>query len=172
MKFTDEERRRMLEEVLVEGQKIQKVSDKYQIKYQQLYLLVQRARQNGIDSVLHQNTVKHYSAEFKLEVVRHVLDGTSQAKTAVLYNVHQSVVGLWCMKYAEKGIEGLSDTRRPKLLKEDRPEADSPKRKKRVHTEREYQELEKRLRHAEMENEFLKKLDALVLERIERERRK
>ena len=57
-------------------------------------------------------------------------------------------------------------------MKDDRPETEKPKRKNKFHTEKEYQELERRLRHAEMENEFLKKLDALVQERIERERRK
>ena len=172
MKFTDEDRRRMLEEVLVEGQSLQKVSDKYQINYKRLHILVQRARRNGIDSVLHKNTVRKYSPEFKLEVVKHVLNGTSKNKTAILFNLSQTIVSYWCLRYAEKGAEGLSNDRRLKMLKEDRPEADSPKRKKKTHTEKEYQELEKRLRHAEMENEFLKKLDALVQERIERERRK
>lgn len=33
-------------------------------------------------------------------------------------------------------------------------------------------ELKKKLRHLEMENEFLKKLDALVRERIERENKR
>lgn len=172
MKFTDEEKRRMLEEVLEEGQSLQKVSDKYQINYKRLHFFVQRAKRNGIDSVLHKNTARKYSPEFKFEVVKHVLDGDSQNKTAILYNLSQPIVSYWCLKYAEKGVEGLSDARRQKMLKDDRPEADSPKSMKRTHTEKEYQELEKRLRRAEMENEFLKKLDALVQERIERERRK
>ena len=58
------------------------------------------------------------------------------------------------------------------MLVDDRPKTDSPKIKRKAHTEKEYQELEKRLKRAEMEIEFLKKLDALVQERIEREKRK
>jgi len=162
----------MLEEVLLEGQKIQKVSDKYGISYHHLYNYVCRARKHGIQRVLHSELRKEYPVEFKLEVVERVRNGESQKKTAIEYNIVQPLVRAWCLKYAEKGIEGLSGARRQKMLKDDRPEADSPKSKKKMHTEKEYQELEKRLRHAEMENEFLKKLNALVQERIERERRK
>ena len=172
MKLTDEERQRMLEEVLQEGQNMKKVSCKYGISYLYLCNYVRRARTNGIQGVLHRETKKEYSLEFKLEVVKHVQKGCSQSGTAITYNVSQPLVRAWCLKYAEKGIEGLSNVRRQKMLKDGRSEADSPKRKKKFHTEKEYQELEKRLRHAEMENEFLKKLDALVQERIERERRK
>lgn len=172
MRFTDEERRRMLEEVLVEGQTIKSVSDKYKVHYKILHVLVQRAKHHGIDSILHENAVRHYSAEFKLEVVRRFLDGESKNKLAIHYNLSQSIVSYWCVKYAEKGIEGLSNVRRQRMLVDDRPRTDSPKIKRKAHTEKEYQELEKRLKRAEMEIEFLKKLDALVQERIEREKRK
>lgn len=58
-----------------------------------------------------------------------------------------------------------------RLLKEDRQESETT-REKPVHTEKEFEELQRQLRRAQMENEFLKKLDALVRERIEREGRK
>ena len=172
MRLTDEERQRMLEEVLQEGQNMKKVSCKYGISYNHLRNYVLRARKHGIQEVLHKKTKKEYPLGFKLEVVRKVQNGGSQKGTAIAYNIAQPLVRDWCLKYAEKGIEGLSNVRRQKMLKDDRPEAGSPKRKKKFHTEKEYQELERRLRYAEMENEFLKKLDALVQERIERERRK
>lgn len=162
----------MLEEVLLEDQTIRKVSDKYQVHYQYLFRLVQRAKHHGIESVLHKSQKRTYSVEFKLEVVKHVQNGNSRAKTALIYNIDKQLVRNWCLKYAEKGTKGLSNSRRRKMLREDRTEADLPISKKETHTEKDYQKLEKRLRHAEMENEFLKKLDALVRERIERERGK
>lgn len=171
MKLTNEEKQRMLEEVLLEDQTIRKVSDKYQVHYQHLFRLVQRAKHHGIESVLHKSQKRTYSVEFKLEVVKHVQNGNSRAKAALIYNIDQQLVRNWCLKYAEKGTKGLSNSRR-KMLREDRTEADLPISKKETHTEKDYQKLEKRLRHAEMENEFLKKLDALVRERIERERGK
>lgn len=171
MKFKDEEKKRMLEEVLLGNQNMRKVSRKYGISYCHLRDYVLRARKHGIQEVLHKTAKKDYSLDFKLEVVREVQNGGSQKGAAITYNISQPLVRDWCLKYAEKGIEGLHNVRRQKMLKDDRPEADSPK-KKRFHTEKEYQELEKRLRYAEMENEFLKKLNALVQERIERERRK
>lgn len=57
------------------------------------------------------------------------------------------------------------------LLEDDRQEA-AGKTGRPAHTEKEFEELQRQLRRARMENEFLKKLDALVRERIERERRK
>ena len=172
MRITDEERQRMLEEVLLEGQKIQKVSDMYGVSYHLLYDYVARAKKHGIQGVLHREIRREYPEEFKLEVVKYVENGGSQKGASRNYNISQPLVRAWCVKYAEKGIEGLSNVRRQKMLKDDRPEADLAKKKKKCHTEKEYQELEKRLKRVEMENEFLKKLDALVRERIEREKRK
>lgn len=69
----------------------------------------------------------------------------------------------------------MLNDRRGRPLKKNKPETQQSEKtgsQTRLHTEAEYRELEKRLRHAEMENEFLKKLDALVQERIERERQR
>ena len=125
MKLTNEEKQRMLEEVLLEDQTIRKVSDKYQVHYQHLFRLVQRAKHHGIESVLHKSQKRTYSVEFKLEVVKHVQNGNSRAKAALIYNIDQQLVRNWCLKYAEKGTKGLSNSRRRKMLREDRTEADS-----------------------------------------------
>ena len=171
-KFSDEEKRKIVEDLMINKKPISVVVHEYGICAESAHFLLNRARKHGIESVLHCNTRRRYSAEFRKEVVMHVINGNTLRSTAITFNLTLAIVQSWYKRYSERGIEGLSNTRRQKMLKDDRPDADSPKNKKRVHTEKEYQELEKRLRHAEMENEFLKKLNALVQERIERERRK
>lgn len=171
MKLTDEEKRQMLEEVLKEGISIATVTTRHGVSYKTFYKVVERARIHGIESVLHKNTPRSYTQDFKLKVVNAVLSGKAQARTAVEYNLTWNLVEYWCRKYAERGIGGLSDARRSRPLKEDQPEKTDRKGRP-VHTEKEYQELERKYRHARMENEFLKKLDALVRERIEREKGK
>lgn len=172
MRISDEEKRKMLEDLLINNKPVSAVVREYGICSESVHFLLGRARKHGIESTLHSSTKRRYSIEFKTKVVMHVEEGNTLRSTALTFNLTPAIVQSWYKRYSERGIEGLSNTRRQKMLKDDRPDADSPKNKKRVHTEKEYQELEKRLRHAEMENEFLKKLDALVQERIERERRK
>ena len=171
MKFSIEERRQMLDEVLIQHQHVSTVARKHGINKGRLYVLVARAKKHGSESVLPSGKNKKYPAEFKIEVVKHYKKTNSAKGTALEFNIETSLVHSWLKKYSEKGIEAFSDVKRGKLLIQDKEETKGTK-KKRVHTEKEYEELERRLRRAEMENEFLKKLDALVRERIEREKRK
>lgn len=145
MKFTEEEKQQMLEEVLKHGKTIRSVADNHGINYINFTRLFTRARLHGIENVLHRNKKRGYTVDFKLEVVRSVQNGSSKTNASNVFNISHTLEDSWCAKYVEKGIEGLSIVRRQKILKEDRPEADSPKSKKRRHTEKEYQELEKRL---------------------------
>ncbi len=77
------------------------------------------------------------------------------------YNIAQSVFYKWERILVEEGEEGLAIERRG------RPK--DPKPKKDVNKDKDLLEENKRLR---MENEYLKKLDALVREREEREKKK
>ena len=81
------------------------------------------------------------------------------------YNINShTVIPNWERKYLEEGIEGLTkDNRGRPSKKRGRP----PKLDKQV--EEDLIAENQRLR---MENEYLKKLNALVQERIERERKK
>ena len=171
MKFSDEEKREMLEEILVQHKGTGAVSREHGISWKYLNELQKRARVHGVENVLHKNAGKEYSDNFKLEVIRYVEDGHSTAEAGVTFNICDGLVFSWCRKYSEGGIEALRGADRRVLLEDDRQEA-AGKTGRPAHTEKEFEELQRQLRRARMENEFLKKLDALVRERIERERRK
>ena len=172
MRFNDEEKRRMLEEVIEENTSIKDVAFKYGINRYYLKRLVICARRHGIESILHGGRKYTFSESFKVNVVRHVASGNTITATALEYNLSFALVARWVRRYSEKGIEGLSNARRSRPLKDDISGKEGKKQTENVHTEKEFRELQRQLRHAQMENEFLKKLDALVRERIERERRK
>ena len=172
MRISDEEKRKMLEDLLINNKPISAVVHEYGICAETARFLLNRARKHGIESTLHSSTKRRYSIEFKTKVVMHVEEGNTLRSTALTFNLTYAIVNIWYKKYSEGGIKALYPANGGRLLKDDRPEPEKTKKKKKYHTEKEYQELERRLRLAEMENEFLKKLDALVQERIERERRK
>ena len=111
---------------------------------------------------------KKYSPEFKLSVILDMRNNhLGIMETERKYNISHYVLSSWERKYLEEGYEGLMKDNRgtPSLTgkKRGRP----PKLDKKV--EEDLIAENQRLR---MENECLKKLNALVQERIERERRK
>lgn len=175
MRISNLEKRRLLEDVIVNGKTVAEVVRENNLCRGGFQELVQRARIHGIESVLHNVRNKEYPDQFKIDVVKEVEAVQSVREVAIKYNVTYIVVRNWCRKYSEGGIDELLNDRRGRPLKKNKPETQQSEKtgsQTRLHTEAEYRELEKRLRHAEMENEFLKKLDALVQERIERERQR
>ena len=120
-------------------------------------------------------TYKKYSPEFKLSVILDMREHhLNYSETARKYDlIQQSKTAPVCMlqqwerKYLEEGIEGLAKDNRGRPTVNDKKRGRPPKLDKQV--EEDLIAENQRLR---MENECLKKLNALVQERIERERRK
>lgn len=126
-------------------------------------------------------TYKKYSAEFKLSVIIDMREhGLSYRETVKKYGmVTRSIGGAidvlhrWERIYLEEGAVGLSIERRGRTKKMDNPNKGRPRKKPLpAETEKdlidEVQRLRERNEYLEMENEYLKKLDALV--RAEEER--
>ena len=114
--------------------------------------------------LLHNGT---YSGEFKQHVIEYMHENKlSTTETAVHFKMPTEVQVLnWERIYYEEGPEALYIDRRgrkPKMTKETKP------RKKQLKPEVE-EDLIKEVQRLRMENEYLKKLDALVQERIKRE---
>lgn len=169
MKISDIQKRKMLEDVLIRGKSLGDASKENGYAKRALERLLARARVHGIEGVLHGTTPGRYPKDFKYQVAKYVLDGHSIDKTSVKFNIDYHVVRSWFLRYSKGGVEALTaDNRgrksmgRPKKASEEN--SDELKKLKKQN-----EELAKKLRYAEMENEFLKKLDALVRERIERE---
>lgn len=103
---------------------------------------------------------ENYSVEKKIEIIKYYRKH-GKVETEKKYNISDSVFYKWERIWVEEGEEGLALERRGR--------GTSKKPKKDVNKDKDLLEENKRLR---MENEYLKKLDALVREREEREKKK
>lgn len=106
-----------------------------------------------------------YDGAFKVSVVEYMHENhLSLSKTAVKFGIpHDCTVGKWERIYYEEGPQGLYEDHRGKKSK---MSSDKPKKKLNQQTEEDLIAEVQRLR---MENEYLKKLQALVQKRIARE---
>lgn len=104
----------------------------------------------------------HYSAEFKLSVLRHMWENElSYGQTAVQFDIRNSgIVGVWERSFHSGGLDALKPRPRGRstamavpTAKPDTP-SDDDKRSK--------EELLAELDYLRMENAYLKKLQALV----------
>ena len=118
---------------------------------------------------------KNYSPEFKLSVILDMRNNhLSYHETIRKYwgnDVYEQnyikQVQRWERKYLEEGVAGLEKENRGRPSENGKKRGRPPKLDKQV--EEDLIAENQRLR---MENEYLKKLNALVQERIERERKK
>ena len=114
---------------------------------------------------------KKYSAEFKVRVIMDMHEhGLSyhetvrkywQAKTRAEESNHMKTVKLWERIYLEEGAAGLMEERRGRKSK-GRPRKEQSLTAIENDLIAENQRLKERLEWLEMENEYLKKLDALI----------
>ena len=118
---------------------------------------------------------KKYSSEFKLSVILYMRNNhLSYHETIRKYwgnDVYEpnyiKQVQRWERKYLEEGIEGLEKDNRGRSTVNGKKRGRPPKLDKQVK-----EDLIAENQRLRMENECLKKLNALVQERIERERKK
>lgn len=99
------------------------------------------------------------SWENKMDMIQRVIDGESISEVALSNGINQDLLSKWYKKYQESGIDGLKlldrRGRPPKMAKKSKT-SNEPKTK---------EELEKELEYLRAENEYLKKLSALVQKR-------
>ena len=129
---------------------------------------------HGIEGIKHPSKNRKYSAELKLEIINRVFHGESKKRLAAEYNLPGAgTIVSWMKKYEELGYNGLEGKQgRPRgrlniMAKEEKKNTPLTKNER-----EEYNELKKKLEYLEMENEYLKKLDALVKQRLEQQRKK
>ena len=103
-----------------------------------------------------------YTGDFKITVVEYMHDaGTSLRKTAAHFNIPcRDSIKRWERIYYEEGPDALKEERRGRIRTMDKKRGRKPK--KNVDTNEDLLAEVQRLR---MENEYLKKLNALIQER-------
>lgn len=116
----------------------------------------------------HSSTNKDWTPEKRFELVAAVLAGNSLRSVAKDNHVNPGQLYQWVRKYNESGMGGLQ-------CKKGRPTMKKGNKKKRIRLSVSEQEelklLRERNEYLEMENEYLKKLDALVSKREAEEAR-
>ena len=117
----------------------------------------------GIDGLKHSHNNKIWIPEERFSLVAKVLAGNSIKSVAKQAHINDGQLYQWVKRYKEKGMNGLQlrKGRKPKMPRGTKK--DSTKL-----TKSEKEELillREKAKYLEMENEYLKKLDALVTKR-------
>ena len=128
---------------------------------------VNKYQLHGISGLFKQ-IKSNYTGNYKENVIKYMHDNhLSAIQTANHFNLGNSGVVLkWERIYYEEGPQGLYKERRGRSIN-----MDSKPRKKKLNKEVE-EDLIAENQRLRMENEYLKKLNALVQERIKRENKK
>lgn len=127
---------------------------------------IKKYQEHGPEGLIKQQK-SSYSGEFKQNVVEYMHDNhLSATQTAIHFRLQTPIVLKWERIYYEEGPQGLYKERRGRS----RNMESKPKKKK---LDKQVEEdLIAENQRLKMENEYLKKLNALVQERIKRENKK
>jgi transposase len=140
------------------GESITVVARQYQISESVLKWNVRRYNEQGEQGL--SSHAYGWSVEQKYEVLKYMHEHQlSSTETGVRLGIRGSTIWQWERRYLEKGIEGLEDKKKGR-----KPRIQKPKPPKTRLEELEEENLDLRI-----ENEYLKKLNALVAEREKRE---
>lgn len=146
------------------GENLKLLAVEQNLHLSQLAYWVQQYKQNGIDGLILSN--RGYSLELKREIVLKILNGNlSSYRASIDYRITKSAIEKWVKKAREFGLDALAiDGRGKSRMK---PMYQIKKKTSNPLTREE--ELLQENEFLRAENAFLKKLKALVEERVARE---
>ena len=162
-----------------EGWSRNQIACKFNYSSGSMERIVRRYKKHGLEGILHGKS-KTFSIDEKISIINRYYKGESVTSLAVELNVTNSVIRQWISKYEKLGYNGLIDNRgKPGVSKMGRPRKNQAKTSTAEAiapiTDAEREELN-RLRkenyRLQMENECLKKIQALVQQRQNRQTRK
>ena len=173
MKLTLEDKIKIIE-LRVQGLGYGTIAKKYNVRHSTIQTIYHSYESHGIEGIKHPAKNMKYPPEIKLEIIKRVFEGEPKTGLAAEYNLYGAgTIVSWMKKYEELGYNGLEGKQgrprgRPKIrTKEEKKNTPLTKSER-----EEFNELKKKLEYLEMENEYLKKLDALVKERLKQQKKK
>lgn len=173
MKLTLEDKIKIIE-LRKQGMGYGTIAKQFKVERKLIQTILYAYELHGIEGIKHPPKNRKYSAELKLEIINRVFQGESKARLAAEYNLPgPGTIVLWMKKYEELGYNGLEGKQgrprgRPKIMTKE-----EKKNTPLTNDEREeLVRLRKEKEYLEMENAYLKKLDALVTERLKQQKRK
>lgn len=150
------------------GNSLAVLSMEYGINQRNIDYLIRLIDAHGFD-VLRKNKNRYYSPQFKTEVIHRILiNNESMTSVAIELGLSSSgIISNWIRKYKENGYNVVEKKRGRKTMTK-------PKKTQREHltAEEKIKQLEEKLLYMEAENEYLKKLNVVVKQRVEREKKK
>ena len=147
------------------GHSYKQTAQAFGIDHKQVEVWVKLYQTHGVDGIRCRKSKTVYSTKFKHQVVLQTLAGKSMTALAIELNISNTgLLSQWLKAYQTHGIMGL--TPKPKgrqsMLKTNKAKQTSKPDEQKTHAE-----LIAELQHLRMENDILKKLEAL-----ERQQRK
>lgn len=171
MKLSDEDRINIVKTILEGRSTAYRLSKEIGISDSYIKQLVRNAKIHGLSSLLHKKSKRIYSPQEKYDMVLYVIQLGSIKQAAAHFNISTSSLLRWKRILEEEGFGALADMKIGRPTKRSKRISSNMKKEKSNDKDLllENEKLKKELKQARMENDFLKKLDALVRERIRRE---
>ena len=134
------------------------VAADFGVSHRYLLSLVKQYQHNGVEVFVRRYT--NYTKAFKLDVLNYMAEhGTSFNETAAFFNIAgASSVQNWKKQLDTQGEDALQPKKKGRLSMK----KETTKQPKNVLAEGSTEALQARIKQLEMENEYLKKLNALV----------
>jgi transposase len=156
-KFSIAEREKAVLMVLEQGESYCSVARELQTSQRLISRWVNSYKHHGKNGLSFKNGM-HYSGEFKLGLIREMQEsGLSLSEVAAQYRITHSVLRGWRKQYEQCGASSLFQTKPrgklPKMKKSNRKNEDNPL---------DYQTLLKENERLRIENDYLKKVHALI----------
>jgi transposase len=163
MKHTEQFKLAVVQHYLDGPAGFRKVAQHYDVSAPIVRAWVARYRLHGAEG-LSQRKRGHYTGEFKLSVLKHMWDnGLSFRQTAAVFNLPNSGrIGEWERLYQSGGADSLGRRPRTNNGKMKPPTTNPTPTPPGGEDKRTREELLKELAYLRMENDYLKKLKALV----------
>ena len=177
MKLTLEDKFKIIE-LREKGYGFGTIAKQFKVKDTTIKRIWYRYKNHGVNGIIHPLKNRSYSPELKLEIINRVFQGESKTSLAAIYNLPgECTIISWMKKYEELGYNGLENKQkgRPKSMSRKPKEETKTIKDNTPLTNEEREELirlRKEKEYLEMENEILKKLDALVQMRLKQQEKK
>ena len=177
MKLTLEDKLKIIE-LRQQGYSYEMIGKQFKVRDSTIKRIWYRYKNHGVNGIIHPLKNRSYSPELKLEIINRVFQGESKTSLAAIYNLPgECTIISWMKKYEELGYNGLENKPkgRPKSMSRKPKEETKTIKDNTPLTNEEREELirlRKEKEYLEMENEILKKLDALVQMRLKQQEKK
>ena len=158
-----EEFKMMVVQYVLNGHSYRETSKKFGVSTTPIEKWVGLYKHHGVEGLISRNLVgrqKGFDGEFRLKVLQYKQEhNLSCTQTATHFCIDVVTVCRWDKKFREKGVQGLMMEQKPTM----------PAKEKKTQEELELKEENKRLaeeiKWLRMENDYLKKLNALIQKR-------